>query len=70
MEAPKKKPKLTDLQLKDLRIEQLESEIQTMRKAYIKKQEDVITLSEALARLYKEKIAWLEKDTKHKELEE
>ena len=31
MDNPKKKPKLTDLQLKDVRIEQLESEIQRKR---------------------------------------
>ena len=42
MDNPKKKPKLTDLQLKDVRIEQLEHEIQTLRKAYINKQADLI----------------------------
>jgi hypothetical protein len=66
MSNPPKKPKLTDLQLKDVRIEQLESEIQTLRKAYIEKQADVITLQSALARMYEEKIGRLEQ----KELDE
>jgi len=62
MDNPKKKPKLTDLQLKDIRIEQLESEIQTLRKAYISKQADLITQSEALVKLYDWKVDRLEKD--------
>jgi len=62
MNNPKKKPKLTDLELKDVRIKELESEIQTMRKAYIKKQEDLIVQSEAMMRLYQWKVDRLEKD--------
>lgn len=62
MNNPKKKPKLTDLQLKDVRIKELESEIQTMRKAYIKKQEDLIVQSEAMMRLYQWKVDRMEKD--------
>ena len=62
MDNPKKKPKLTDLQLKDIRIEQLESEIQTLRKAYISKQADLIAQSEALVKLYDWKVDRLEKD--------
>jgi hypothetical protein len=62
MDNPKKKPKLTDLQLKDVRIEQLESEIQTLRKAYINKQADLIAQSEAMLRLYQWKVERLEKD--------
>jgi hypothetical protein len=62
MNNPKKKPKLTDLQLKDVRIKELESEIQMMRKAYIKKQEDLIVQSEAMMRLYQWKVDRLEKD--------
>ena len=62
MNNPKKKPKLTDLELKDLRIKELESEIQTMRKAYIKKQEDLIVQSEAMMRLYQWKVDRMEKD--------
>ena len=71
MNNPKKKPKLTDLQLKDVRIEQLESELQTLRKAYIKKQDDVVALSEAMLRLYQWKVDRLEGEAKEpKELEE
>jgi hypothetical protein len=80
MDNPKKKPKLTDLQLKDVRIEQLESEIQTLRKAYISKQADLIAQSEAMLRLYQWKVERLEKDRmqdlagalikEHKELDE
>ena len=62
MDNPKKKPKLTDLQLKDVRIEQLESEIQTLRKAYIGKQAALIAQSEAMLRLYQWKVDRLEKD--------
>ena len=62
MSTPKKKPKLTDLQLKDVRIEQLESEIQTLRQAYIQKQADLIVQSEAMVRLYEWKVERLEKD--------
>lgn len=62
MNNPKKKPKLTDLELKDVRIKELESEIQTMRKAYIKKQEDLIVQSEAMMRLYQWKVDRMEKD--------
>jgi|TARA_R100000149_G_C5837417_1_gene110741 hypothetical protein len=62
MDNPKKKPKLTDLQLKDVRIEQLEHEIQTLRKAYISKQADLITQSEAMMKLYQWKVERLEKD--------
>ena len=62
MDNPKKKPRLTDLQLKDVRIQELESEIQTLRKAYIQKQADLITQSEALVRLYDWKVERLEKD--------
>jgi len=62
MDNPKKKPKLTDLQLKDVRIEQLESEIQTLRKAYINKQADLIAQSEAMLKLYQWKVERLEKD--------
>jgi len=66
MNNPKKKPKLTDLELKDVRIEQLESEIQTLRKAYVDRQADVITLQATVAKLYREKIGNLER----KELDE
>lgn len=62
MNNPKKKPRLTDLELKDVRIKELESEIQTMRKAYIKKQEDLIVQSEAMMRLYQWKVDRMEKD--------
>ena len=62
MDNPKKKPKLTDLQLKDIRIEQLESEIQTLRKAYIGKQADLIAQGEAMLKLYQWKVDRLEKD--------
>ena len=62
MNNPKKKPKLTDLELKDVRIKELESEIQMMRKAYIKKQEDIIVQSEAMMRLYQWKVDRMEKD--------
>jgi len=62
MDNPKKKPKLTDLQLKDIRIQELESEIQTLRKAYIQKQADLIVQSEAMVKLYQWKVERLEKD--------
>ena len=62
MDNPKKKPRLTDLQLKDVRIEELESEIQTLRKAYIQKQADLIVQSEAMVKLYQWKVERLEKD--------
>tara|TARA_R100001480_G_scaffold16891_1_gene25687 strand:+ start:222 stop:473 length:252 start_codon:yes stop_codon:yes gene_type:complete len=62
MSNPKKAPRLTDLQLKDVRIEELEREIQTLRQAYIKKQEDLIVQSEAMVRLYQWKVERLEKD--------
>ena len=62
MDNPKKKPRLTDLQLKDVRIEELESEIQTLRKAYIQKQADLIAQSEAMVKLYEWKVERLEKD--------
>jgi len=62
MNNPPKKPKLTDLELKDLRIKELESEIQTLRKAYINKQADLIAQSEAMMRLYQWKVDRLEKD--------
>ena len=62
MGNPPKKPKLTDLQLKDVRIQELESEIQTLRKAYIQKQADLITQSEAMVKLYEWKVERLEKD--------
>lgn len=70
MNNPKKKPKLTDLQLKDVRIEQLESELQTLRKAYIKKQDDVIALSEAMIRLYQWKVDRLGREGEAKESKE
>ena len=66
MGNPPKKRKLTDLELKDVRIEQLESEIQTLRKAYVDRQADVITLQATVAKLYREKIGNLER----KELDE
>jgi len=62
MNNPPKKPKLTDLELKDLRIKELESEIQTLRKAYINKQADLIAQSEAMMRLYQWKVDRMEKD--------
>jgi len=62
MDNPKKKPKLTDLQLKDVRIEQLEHEIQTLRKAYINKQADLIAQGELMMKLYQWKVDRLEKD--------
>jgi len=62
MDNPKKKPKLTDLQLKDVRIEQLEHEIQTLRKAYISKQADLIAQGELMMKLYQWKVDRLEKD--------
>lgn len=66
MGNPPKKPKLTDLELKDVRIKELESEIQTLRKAYVDRQADVITLQATVAKLYREKIGNLER----KELDE
>ena len=66
MGNPPKKSRLTDLELKDVRIEQLESEIQTLRKAYVDRQADVITLQATVAKLYREKIGNLER----KELDE
>ena len=62
MDNPKKKPKLTDLQLKDVRIEQLEHEIQTLRKAYISKQADLIAQGELMMKLYQWKVDRLEKE--------
>lgn len=62
MNNPPKKPKLTDLELKDVRIKELESEIQTMRKAYIKKQADLIAQGELMMKLYQWKVDRLEKD--------
>ena len=62
MSNPKKKPRLTDLELKDVRIKELESEIQTMRKAYIKKQADLIAQGELLLKLYQWKVDRMEKD--------
>tara|TARA_R100000231_G_scaffold78824_1_gene60912 strand:- start:788 stop:1039 length:252 start_codon:yes stop_codon:yes gene_type:complete len=62
MSTPKKAPRLTDLQLKDVRIQELESEIQTLRQAYIKKQGDLIVQSEAMVKLYQWKVDRLEKD--------
>tara|TARA_Y100001938_G_scaffold136329_1_gene199075 strand:- start:281 stop:532 length:252 start_codon:yes stop_codon:yes gene_type:complete len=62
MSTPKKAPRLTDLQLKDVRIEELEREIQTLRQAYIKKQGDLIVQSEAMVKLYQWKVERLEKD--------
>ena len=62
MDNPKKKPKLTDLQLKDVRIQELESEIQTLRKAYISKQADLIAQGELMMKLYQWKVDRLEKD--------
>lgn len=62
MNNPKKKPKLTDLELKDVRIKELESEIQTMRKAYISKQADLIAQGELMLKLYQWKVDRLEKD--------
>tara|TARA_R100001509_G_scaffold122571_1_gene76416 strand:- start:219 stop:470 length:252 start_codon:yes stop_codon:yes gene_type:complete len=62
MSTPKKAPRLTDLQLKDVRIEELEREIQTLRKAYIQKQADLIVQSEAMVKLYQWKVDRLEKD--------
>ena len=62
MSNPKKKPRLTDLELKDVRIKELESEIQTMRKAYIKKQADLIAQGDLLLKLYQWKVDRMEKD--------
>ena len=62
MGNPPKKRKLTDLELKDVRIKELESEIQTMRKAYIKKQADLIAHGEAMLKLYQWKVDRMEKD--------
>ena len=62
MGNPPKKRKLTDLELKDVRIKELESEIQTMRKAYIKKQADLIAQGDLLLKLYQWKVDRLEKD--------
>jgi hypothetical protein len=62
MGNPPKKRKLTDLELKDVRIKELESEIQTMRKAYIKKQADLIAQGDLLLKLYQWKVDRMEKD--------
>lgn len=71
MNNPPKKRRLTDLELKDVRIKDLEHEIQTLRKAYIKKQADLITQSEAMMKLYQWKVDRLQEEAKeHKELDE
>ena len=70
MSNPKKQPKLTDLELKDLRIKELESEIQTMRKAYIKRLEDLRVQGELMLRLYQFKVDTLEGKKEHQDLDE
>jgi hypothetical protein len=54
------KKRLTASELKDVRIEELESEIQTLRKAFIGSQADCLHLYKAVARLYEEKVQRIE----------
>ena len=54
------KKRLTASELKDVRIEELESEIQTLRKAFIGAQEDCLELYKTVARLYEEKVNRIE----------
>ena len=54
------KKRLTASELKDVRIEELESEIQTLRKAFIGAQEDCLVLYKTVARLYEEKVNRIE----------
>ena len=57
---PDFKKKLTASELKDVRIEELESEIQTLRKAFIGAQADCLELYKTVARLYEEKVNRIE----------
>ena len=54
------KKRLTASELKDVRIEELESEIQTLRKAFIGSQADCLHLYKAVTRLYEEKVKRIE----------
>ena len=54
------KKRLTASELKDVRIEELESEIQTLRKAFIGAQEDCLVLYKTVTRLYEEKVKRIE----------
>tara|TARA_R110000822_G_C15170254_1_gene479186 strand:+ start:24 stop:239 length:216 start_codon:yes stop_codon:yes gene_type:complete len=58
---------LTSIELKEIRIAVLESEIQTLRKAVIAAQKDCLVLYASVARLYEEKVKRIESD---KELDE
>ena len=54
------KNRLTASELKDVRIEELQSEIQTLRKAFIGAQADCLVLYASVARLYEEKVKRIE----------
>ena len=54
------KKTLTSIELKELRIEVLESEIQTLRKVVIASQKDCLVLYASVARLYEEKVKRIE----------
>ena len=54
------KKRLTASELKDVRIEELESEIQTLRKAFIGAQADCLALYKTVAKLYEEKVQRIE----------
>ena len=54
------KNRLTASDLKDVRIEELQSEIQTLRKAFIGAQADCLVLYASVARLYEEKVKRIE----------
>lgn len=56
------KGKLTDIDLKNLRIDELSREIQTLRKAVIESQKDCLALYKVVARLYEEKVKRLEEN--------
>tara|TARA_R110000823_G_C15786619_1_gene485684 strand:- start:644 stop:859 length:216 start_codon:yes stop_codon:yes gene_type:complete len=64
---PLMKKTLTSIELKEIRIAVLESEIQTLRKAVIAAQKDCLVLYASVARLYEEKVKRIESD---KELDE
>tara|TARA_R110000782_G_scaffold248498_2_gene335456 strand:+ start:2294 stop:2491 length:198 start_codon:yes stop_codon:yes gene_type:complete len=61
------KKTLTSIELKEIRIAVLESEIQTLRKAVIAAQKDCLVLYASVARLYEEKVKRIESN---KELDE
>ena len=64
---PLMKKTLTSIELKEIRIAVLESEIQTLRKAVIAAQKDCLVLYASVARLYEEKVKRIESN---KELDE